>query len=124
VNSTKHISSDLVSRFMNALAAGDEKALLQLLSGGVTLTTDGGGKAPAAMNVLFGAERVVKFSLGVRKKHCDDYVLAPAVINGEPGLIVRIGGRLAGVVAFAANDDLICGIYSISNPEKLVTVQE
>jgi len=97
---------------MNALAAGDEQALLHLLAHDATLATDGGGKARAELNVIYGAERVVKFFLGVRKKQGGSYALAAAAINGEPGLMVRLGGKLAGAVAFAANDDLISAIYS------------
>jgi RNA polymerase sigma-70 factor, ECF subfamily len=121
VNSTRHVPSELVSRFINALAAADEQTLLHLLADDATLTTDGGGKARAALNVIYGAERVVKFFLGVRKKNGASYTLAQACINGEPGLLVWVGGKLAGAVAFAANNDFISAIYSISNPEKLVS---
>jgi RNA polymerase sigma-70 factor, ECF subfamily len=124
VNSSSHVSSDLVSRFMDALTTGDEKTLLQLLACDATLTTDGGGKVRAAMNVIYGADRVVKFFLGVRKKQRGDYTLVPVSINTEPGLLVRIGGNIAGAVAFAANDNLISAIYSISNPDKLATAPD
>ena len=48
--------------------SGDLNALTQLLASDVRVVTDGGGKVPAALNVLEGADRAARFLVGARAK--------------------------------------------------------
>src|SRR2546426_6306970 len=52
--------NDLLERFRRATGAGDMDQLLQLLSTDVVLHSDGGGKAIAVPNLVYGAERVAR----------------------------------------------------------------
>jgi RNA polymerase sigma-70 factor, ECF subfamily len=53
--------SQLLSAFVAATRSGDLNALTQLLAGDVRVVTDGGGKVPAALNVLEGPDRGARF---------------------------------------------------------------
>ena len=54
-----------------------------------SVVTDGGGKVPAALNVIEGADRVAAFLAGaVRKGWTDEMSVRFDMVNGLPGLLV------------------------------------
>src|SRR5262245_5811886 len=92
--------AQLMSAFLAATRTGDLDALTQLLASDVRVMTDGGGKVPAALEVLDGADRAARFLVGVaRKGWREDFTLRFATINGIHGLIVD---RPEGTVQTAA----------------------
>jgi RNA polymerase sigma-70 factor (ECF subfamily) len=44
-------------------------------------------------------------------------------INGGPGLLVRVDGKIDGVVAVRLENGSITGAYHVRNPEKLSRVE-
>lgn len=42
-----------------------------------------------------------------------------AHVNGWPALIVRLDGKIDGVMSMRVEDGLVSGIYTVRNPEKL-----
>ena len=110
----------LVSAFVTAARSGDVQALMGMLAQDVRLTTDGGGKVPAALNAIEGADRTARFVVGVVSKGMPEgSIVRPVQINGLPGLIVyRPDGSLQSV-AFEIVDNLVRAIYTVGNPEKL-----
>lgn len=56
---------ELSARFAQACVSGDLKGLLALLDRDITLWSDGGGKAVAALNPIYGSDKVARFILGV-----------------------------------------------------------
>ena len=110
----------LVSAFVNAARSGDLQTLMGLLADDVRLTTDGGGKVPAALNVIEGADRTARFVAGaVSKGLPEGSIIRIAPINGLPGLIVYRPDGSVQSVAFEIVHNLVRGIYAVSNPEKL-----
>lgn len=110
----------LVSAFMSASRSGDVEALSRLLARDVRFMSDGGGKVPAAINVVDGAERVAALVTGVvRKGLSGDVVVRFATINGLPGLVMREPGGLVQTAAFEIEDDLVKAIYIVRNPDKV-----
>ncbi len=110
---------ELVTQFQSALNQGDQSALLKLLGAEAILIADGGGKVRSALNPIYGADRIARFFLGVRRKTSGKYAITPVTINSEPGLCVSFQGRFAGVISFAGTSDRITRIYFVSNPDKL-----
>src|SRR5262249_48310840 len=85
--------AQLMSAFLVATQSGDLNALTQLLASDVRVVTDGGGKVPAALDVLDGADRAARFLVSVTRKRPgawwrEDFTLRFATINGLPGVIV------------------------------------
>jgi len=110
----------LLQRFLEATEHGDIQGLLAVLSKDVVLYTDGGGKATAVPNPIFGAGRVARFFFSAPKK------LMPAnavrrftEINGQPGIAVYHEGRVFGVLSIDVVDGQIRNIYIVRNPDKL-----
>src|SRR5688572_18972466 len=64
--------AELVLAFITASRSGDVAALTRLLARDARVVTDGGGKVPAALNVIEGADRVATFLAGVVRKGWTD----------------------------------------------------
>lgn len=47
----------------------------------------------------------------------------PALVNGNPALLVRLDGEIDGVLAIRVEDAHITGIYYVRNPDKLTRVE-
>jgi RNA polymerase sigma-70 factor (ECF subfamily) len=110
----------LLTAFVTAARSGDLDGLKQLLASDVRVTTDGGGKAQAALNVLEGSDRVSRFFAEVtRKGWREDYTLQFATVNSLPGIIVRGAGGPVQTAAFDIEDGVIRAMYIVRNPEKL-----
>jgi RNA polymerase sigma-70 factor, ECF subfamily len=112
--------AELVSAFMTASRSGDIATLTRLLTSDARLVTDGGGKVPAALNVIEGADQVAGFLAGVvRKGWTDEMSVRFETINGLPGLIISGPSGLVQTTAFEMEDGLIKVIYVVRNPDKL-----
>ena len=109
----------MTERFLAAIATGDMDGLIGLLSSDITLWSDGGGKATAALNPIHGADRVGRFLIGIAKKAPATLSALPATVNGEPGLVVKVDGRTQSVLTLHVGQSGIEGIYIVRNPEKL-----
>ena len=112
--------AQLMSAFVAAARSGDLDGLTQLLASDVRVVTDGGGKAPAALNELEGADRAARFLVGAtRKGWREDFTVRFATINGLPGIIVYGPEGPLQTAAFEIEADLIRALYVVRNPDKL-----
>jgi RNA polymerase sigma-70 factor, ECF subfamily len=112
--------AELLSAFMAATRSGDVPALTRLLASDARLVTDGGGKVPAALNVIEGPDRVAAFLVGAaRKGWTDDMRVHVDTINGLPGLVVSGSSGLVQTNAFEIEDGIVKAIYVVRNPDKL-----
>ena len=117
---TESAKKALLQKFMTALEARDEHALLELFVPDATWTADGGGRAAAAPTPVVGAERITKLVLGLRDKFwAVDRTLEIATINGEAGLRIRDGDRLTATMSIATDGTRILAVYAVVNPDKL-----
>jgi RNA polymerase sigma-70 factor (ECF subfamily) len=113
----------MLDKFVRAARVGDRTALKNLLADDVQLVGDGGGKVPAFFKILRGADRIANlyWALFRRLGGHVDYRLAR--VNGEPGLLRYIDGRLESAQAFVVDDTgRIAAVYSVRNPDKLARV--
>ncbi|MFD3498103.1 RNA polymerase sigma-70 factor [Streptomyces sp. NPDC058678] len=104
-----------VEAFQRAVETGDLQRLLDVLAPDVVLLTDGGGVVRAASAPVVGADQVAR----VLGRIAAAMSLKPTQVNGDPALIVRLGGEIDTVMAMRIDDGLITGLYAVRNPEKL-----
>jgi RNA polymerase sigma-70 factor, ECF subfamily len=109
----------LVEGFIQAIRTQDRDAMLKLLAQDVTWTSDGGGKAKAALKVLSGAPKVARFAVGVYRKAVDRVEFRPVMVNGEPGVATIFEGKIFAVMALRTDGRRILDVYAVLNPEKL-----
>ena len=111
-----------LASFQRALETGDLQGLLDVLSPEVVLVADGGGLKQAALRPITGADKVARFMAGGLGKTPGAITAGPAVVNGNPALLVRIDGEIDVVVAVRIEAARITGLYFVRNPEKLSRV--
>jgi len=117
---TQSAKAAMLHRFMAAIDARDERALLELFAPDATWTADGGGKAAAGLHPIVGADRMARLTINLRERFwAADRTMEVATINGESGLCFRDSGRLVAVISIATDGDRILAVYAVVNPEKL-----
>jgi RNA polymerase sigma-70 factor (ECF subfamily) len=112
----------LVRGFLRACEGGDVEGLTAILSEDVVLWSDGGGRRPAALNPIRGADRVVRllFSIIRRESYRDAHRAHVVDINGAPGIVVTAHDAAVMVLGFETDNGRIHGMHLIVNPDKLV----
>jgi RNA polymerase sigma-70 factor (ECF subfamily) len=110
----------LLEKFVAAAASHDASLLMPMLAHDAVLYSDGGGKAAAALNPIYGADKVARFTAGVIRKFWSHGIDARAgEINGAPGYLLYEGKTLHSAITAEIEGDRITGIYFVRNPEKL-----
>jgi RNA polymerase sigma-70 factor, ECF subfamily len=119
--------NEVVGKLMAAMASGDLQAVVALLHPDVILTGDANGKAPTAINVIHGADKVARFMFGLAHRYGPEmfssYQLG--LINGE------LGGYTVGfpasdgyremmprIMAMTVRDGKVCALWDVANPDK------
>jgi len=117
---TETAKTVMLQKFMSAMDARDEQALLALFAPDASWTADGGGKTAAAPHPIVGNTRIARLAIGLRERFwADNRTLEVSTINGEPGLCIRDGGRLVATMSISTDGERIFEVYAVVNPDKL-----
>ncbi|MGH3739448.1 MAG: sigma-70 family RNA polymerase sigma factor [Micromonosporaceae bacterium] len=118
----------VLERLLAAFAAGDTDRVVSLLHPDVVLVGDSDGKARTAAHEMAGADKVVRFLVGLYR-HYPPHALGEArlvLVNGELGVALPEvpGGDgewtlSRRVTAFTIRDGRVAAIYDVVNPDKL-----
>ncbi|MFI0366483.1 RNA polymerase sigma-70 factor [Actinomadura sp. 1N219] len=109
--------------FQRAVETGDLKDLLDILAPDVVALSDGGGIRRTVPRPIVGAGKVSRLmaaGLGTLRAETS---FEPVQVNGRPGLIIRLDGKIDTVVTMRVENGLVTGFYFVRNPEKLSRVQ-
>jgi RNA polymerase sigma-70 factor, ECF subfamily len=117
VNREAH--GQLLEKFIEAASSGQREQIVNLLADEVRVTADGGSKVSSFRKVLQGSDRVARLYAGLSRKFAGRFVYRLAEINGEPGLLRYVDGKLESAQSFVINGTQICEIYIMRNPDKL-----
>ncbi|MEV6303321.1 RNA polymerase sigma factor SigJ [Actinoplanes sp. NPDC051861] len=107
----------VVRAFGVAARSGDLAALIRTLDPGVVLRSDGGGNARAALNPVYGADRVARFFAGVLARR-PELRLEDHPTSDGPGLAMREDGQVVGMATFEVAGG-ITAVRLMLNPRKL-----
>lgn len=128
----------VTERFLEATSTGDLEALMAVLSPGVTLVADGGGRALAPRRPVRGAEKVARFLLAVATEErmarflrsvgsepiIADLHVSMASVNGGPGILIVSGDKPISALVLDVSEGVVRTIHLVANPEKLAGVRE
>jgi RNA polymerase sigma-70 factor (ECF subfamily) len=114
----------IADAFQRAVVSGDAKQFAEVLAADAILYSDGGGKRAAALNPIYGRDKIVRFFEGVTR---GGGLMPTAVqqvrVNGLPGFVtVDRDGNIDTVVTIDIRDGQIAAIYAVRNPDKLAHV--
>ena len=112
----------VIERFMAAVATGDLQSLMDVLAPDVVLITDGGGVKQAALRPIQGAEKVVRWMVGVLTRDEGVASAEPTVVNGGVGLRLLLDDVLDTIATMRIDGDKVTGLYFVRNPHKLARV--
>jgi RNA polymerase sigma-70 factor (ECF subfamily) len=113
----------LAQAFRTAAQSGDAAAMVRLLAEDAVLYSDGGGKRIAALNPIYGQDRIARFFAGIlRKARGGAWRVRAARINGLAGFVAIDPAGGLQTIAFAIEGDRIAAIYVVANPDKLQRV--
>jgi RNA polymerase sigma factor (sigma-70 family) len=102
----------VVNAFFAASREGDFEALVALLDPDVVLRAD----LPDGSREVHGAEAVARSALGYSRIGLE---VRPALINGVPGGVAFLNGRLFSVGAMTVRGGRIAALDFLANPERL-----
>lgn len=115
----RETGEELARAFFDACKTGDAAALGAMLASSATLHSDGGGKVNTVLNVIEGAENLLRLFTGLARKVGDGMeFLGGTTIDGLPGFVSRMGGAIQ-TTALEIEDGRITRIYITRNPDKL-----
>ncbi len=115
---TREQAERLQERFLEAATEGDMASLLELLSDDVILWSDGGGKVAAALNPIYGADKVARLLVALARGSAS-FVFRLAWVNGQAGLVAYEEGEPRAVLTTELEAGKVCAIRIVVNPDKL-----
>lgn len=114
---------DVTQRFLAAAAGGDLDELMGLLAPDLELVTDGGGVKRAALRPIRGAEKVLRWFVGVMSKpEAAETEFALRRVNGEDAIVTSTPEGIDSVLFLTVEDGQIIAVHVVRNPEKLGAV--
>lgn len=120
----RHQQREVTERLLAAAAGGGIDQLMAVLAPEVTLITDGGGKARAALRPITGAAKVARFLAAISGRpylgiEISDMTIEMAEINGCLGILIMAGDRAIAAMTAVTAGDRATAIHMITNPDKL-----
>ena len=110
----------LLTAFCEAAASGDVSTLAGLLRKDAIAITDGGGRKSAALNPIRGADKIIRFLVGIAGKNAGrDLHAVPMLINGSAGALLYMDGEIDSTLSVAIDGEKIAAVYLVRNPDKL-----
>jgi RNA polymerase sigma-70 factor (ECF subfamily) len=118
---TEEQGRELASAFFTATRSGDLGVLQTLLAQDVVLYSDGGGKAKAALNPIYGLEKNLRFVSGLLQRTGPNAsrLVYEGKIDGLPGFVTVESDGTWQSTALAIEEGRIVTIYITRNPDKL-----
>jgi len=113
---------ELLQKFIAAAQSGHRAAIRELLAEDVTTLGDGGGKATSVLGGLLGRDRVTNLFWAHALRYGPRMTYRLATINGEPGLLRYLDGRLESANAVVTDGERIVAIFGVRNPDKLANI--
>lgn len=109
----------LLDAFLRAHQQGDIRSLASLLKDDITVYSDGGGKATAALTPLTGSATVLRLLEGIARKESVQAQTAHILrVNSRPGLAFLSEQKPDTIFCFDADGLAFSKLYIIRNPDK------
>ncbi len=106
-----------IEAFLTAAREGDLAGLVRVLDPDVVWHSDGGGRLPAPLRPVRGADRVAR--MVARQAPTYAQYARVVAVNGAPGLAVVRDQRLVAVIGFTVAAGRIVEVDAVYNPDKL-----
>jgi RNA polymerase sigma-70 factor (ECF subfamily) len=113
----------LTRAFFEACKTGDAAVLSGLLAEDAVLHSDGGGKVYNLLNVIVGAQKLLRMFTSLSRKRGDEMEFVQfTLIDALPGYVWRMGDQIQ-TTALEVEDGRITRVYTTRNPDKLTRIR-
>jgi len=109
----------VAAAFLQGVQAGDIDTVLGLLAPDVIAVSDGGADHHAARRPVRGPERVARLVMNLMARASEHMTVDVRTINGQPGVVFRLGDEVLLATAVEVIDGQVAGLYSLVNPDKM-----
>ncbi len=109
-------------RFVAAALGGDITDLMEILAPDVTVWIDGGGTPPATgLRPVHGRDKAARMLAGYATRRTEGRDIRYQSVNGDDAAVLFTGDSPYAVMVMdlTPEGDQVCGVYIITNPEKL-----
>ncbi|SFB71568.1 RNA polymerase sigma-70 factor, ECF subfamily [Nocardioides terrae] len=113
----------VLATFKEATETGDMQRLLDVLAPDVVMLSDGGGVKQAALRPIVGADKVLRWFVGVAAKAPMPVTVHEVLVNGAPALRIDTGGELDTIATVKVEGGLVTAMYLVRNPHKLAFLE-
>lgn len=117
--------AELLRRFAQAVQGGDFAQIQALFAPDAALISDGGGKVPSFGRVLETGRRLALLYFATTRRVRREGQLQRlhlVRVNGLPGLLRSVDGRVESVQTLLLENGLVRRVYILRNPDKLAGV--
>jgi RNA polymerase sigma-70 factor, ECF subfamily len=115
---------EIIEQFLISWNQGDLTKLIALMAEDVTFWSDGGGRVTAAIQPLYGSQKVARFLVAIhRSRLTPQFMSQLAQINYQPGILNLVGGKTQSTFCFEFSEQSIQNIFAVVNPDKLTKNQ-
>ncbi len=123
---SRAIPNHYLDKYIDVISHADIERLEHLLKNDVVAISDGGGKASAARQPVYGQSKVIKFLIGIYQKFysVQGTRVEKSHINHLPALLYYKDDKLSNCQVFDFEDGVISHIYFIRNPDKLQSLEK
>jgi RNA polymerase sigma-70 factor (ECF subfamily) len=113
----------LLAAFHHAIRTGDASRFADLLAGDVAIRHDSGGKVPAAVHVLQGKAKVVRFVQRFLRRMWQPYRWTVTDLNGARGVLLEKENVVVTAITISYDQDALAStIFILRNPDKLASL--
>jgi RNA polymerase sigma-70 factor (ECF subfamily) len=112
----------LMAGLLSAIQAQDVSGLAALLTKDASFTSDAGGKRPAALRVVTGADEVAKLLIHLTTTGGRAQEIRPLNFNGAAGLWVVDRRGFENAIQIELDGERVSAIYVVRNPDKLAHI--
>jgi RNA polymerase sigma-70 factor (ECF subfamily) len=113
----------IADAFQRAIVSGNATKFAEVLAADAILYSDGGGKRAAALNPIYGRDKIVRFFEGVARGGGLPAAVRQVQVNGLPGFVmVDRDGNIDTIATIDIRDGHVVAIYAVRNPDKLAHV--
>lgn len=109
----------LLEAFLAAALGNDLETFTAMLADDVVLTTDGGGRANAALRPIYGSDKVLRFLMGIASQLGEDDTVEVQEFNHAAAWVVWLDGAMDQVGWVQFSHGKVATISIVRNPDKL-----
>lgn len=124
LNISKRKTEDTLEKYLQIIQLGDLQRLEKLLTEDISVVSDGGGKASAALNPIVGKPFASLFLNGLFSKFYKEKPICKGIINHQPALFYFEGSTLTACQIFTFDHGLLRNVFIMRNPDKLKALQK